>query len=81
MRRLAYILSLLVLLLIVSPNVSATVQSRDIIIIDKVEHKLNQVLLYLMMLFKPNLNSVNHHIQLTGEGIFLHSKSRTINSF
>ena len=46
MRRLAYILSLLVLLLTLSHNVSGTVQSRDIIIIDKVEHRLNKVLLY-----------------------------------
>lgn len=46
MRRLAYILSLLVLLLTLSHNVSGTVQSRDIIIIGKVEHRLNKVLLY-----------------------------------
>ena len=48
MRRLAYILSLLVLLLASSHNmiVNATPQSKDIIIIDKVEHGLNKVLLY-----------------------------------
>ena len=46
MRRLAHILSLIALLLIFSHNMSATRQARDIIIIDKVEHKLNKVLLY-----------------------------------
>ena len=46
MRRISYILSLLALLLAFSHNVSATRQARDIIIIDKVEHRLNKVLLY-----------------------------------
>lgn len=46
MKRLAYILSILALLLTFSHNVSATVQTRDIILIDKVEYKLNKVLLY-----------------------------------
>lgn len=48
MRRISYILSILALLLASSYNmiVSATPQARDIIIIDKVEHKLNKVLLY-----------------------------------
>ena len=48
MRRLAYILPLLALLLASSHNmiVNATPQSKDIIIIDKVEHGLNKVLLY-----------------------------------
>ena len=48
MRRLFYILSLLALLLASSYNmiVSATPQSKDIIIIDKVEHILNKNLIY-----------------------------------
>ena len=46
MKRLTYILSVLALLLTFSHNVSATRQARDIIIIDKVEHRLNKVLLY-----------------------------------
>lgn len=48
MKRLTYILSILTLLLASSYNmiVSATPQARDIIIIDKVEHRLNKVLLY-----------------------------------
>lgn len=48
MRRISYILSLLTLLLASSYNmiVSATPQARDIVIIDKVEHRLNKVLLY-----------------------------------
>ena len=46
MRRISYILSTIALLLAFSHNVSATRQARDIIIIDKVEHRLNQVLLY-----------------------------------
>ena len=46
MRRISYILSILTLLLAFSHNVSATNQARDIIIIDKVEHRLNKVLLY-----------------------------------
>ena len=46
MKRISYILSLLALLLAFSHNVSATRQARDIIIIDKVEHRLNKVLLY-----------------------------------
>jgi hypothetical protein len=46
MKRVAYIISLLVLLLTFSHNVSATSQARDIIIIDKVEYRLNKVLLY-----------------------------------
>ena len=48
MRRISYILSLLALLLASSHNmiVSATPQARDIIIIDKIEHGLNKILLY-----------------------------------
>ena len=48
MRRISYILSLLTLLLASSYNmiVSATPQARDIIIINKVEHRLNKVLFY-----------------------------------
>ena len=46
MKRLNYILSALTLLLAFSHNVNATRQARDIIIIDKVEHRLNKVLLY-----------------------------------
>lgn len=46
MRRISYILSILALLLAFSHNVNATRQARDIIIIDKVEHRLNKVLLY-----------------------------------
>ena len=46
MKRLTYILSILTLLLAFSHNVNATRQARDIIIIDKVEHRLNKVLLY-----------------------------------
>ena len=46
MKRLTYILLIHALLLIFSHNVSATVQTRDIILIDRVEHKLNKVLLY-----------------------------------
>lgn len=46
MRRLVHILSLMVLLLALSHNVSATRQANDIIIIDGSEHKLNKVLLY-----------------------------------
>ena len=46
MKRIANILSILALLLTFSYNVSATVQARDVIIIDKVEHKLNTNLLY-----------------------------------
>lgn len=45
-RIISYILSLLALLLAFSHNMSATRQARDIIIIDKVEHRLNKVLLY-----------------------------------
>ena len=41
MKRIANILSILALLLTFSYNVSATVQAQDVIIIDKVEHKLN----------------------------------------
>ena len=46
MRRISYILSTIALLLAFSHNVSATRQARDIIIIDKVEHRLNKVPLY-----------------------------------
>ena len=46
MKRISCILSILALLLAFSHNVSATRQARDIIIIDKVEHRLNKVLLY-----------------------------------
>ena len=46
MRRLINILSLITLLLAFSHNVNATRQARDIIIIDKVEHRLNKFLLY-----------------------------------
>ena len=46
MKRISHILSILALLLAFSHNVSATRQARDIIIIDKVEHLLNKVLLY-----------------------------------
>ena len=46
MKRISHILSILALLLAFSHNVSATRQARDIIIIDKVEHRLNKVLLY-----------------------------------
>ena len=46
MRRLTYILSLMALLLTLSHNVGATRQAHDLIIIDKVEHKLNKVFLY-----------------------------------
>ena len=45
MKRLTYILSILALLLTFSQNTSATRQARDIIIIDKVEHRLNRALL------------------------------------
>ena len=46
MKRLAYILSILGLLFTFPHNVNATRQVRDIIMIDKVEHRLNKVLLY-----------------------------------
>ena len=46
MKRLTYILSILALLLAFSHNANATRQVRDIIIINKVEHRLNKVLLY-----------------------------------
>ena len=46
MRRISYILSILTLLLAFSHNASATNQARDIIIINKVENRLNKVLLY-----------------------------------
>ena len=46
MKRQTYILSILALLLLFSYNASATRQARDIIIIDKVEHRLNKVPLY-----------------------------------
>ena len=46
MKRLTYILSVLAFLVAFSHNLSATRQARDIIIIDKVEHRLNKVLLY-----------------------------------
>ena len=46
MKRISHILSILALLLAFSHNVSATRQAQDIIIIDKVEHRLNKVLLY-----------------------------------
>ena len=46
MRRLTYILSILALLIAFSHNANATRQHRDIIIINKVEHRLNKVLLY-----------------------------------
>ena len=46
MKRLTYILSILALLLAFSHNANATRQARDMIIINKVEHRLNKVLLY-----------------------------------
>ncbi len=46
MKRLVCILYLIALLLTFSHNVSATVQARDIIIIEKVEHGLAKALLY-----------------------------------
>lgn len=46
MKRLTYILSVLALLLAFSHNANATRQARDMIIINKVEHRLNKVLLY-----------------------------------
>ncbi len=46
MKRLVCILYLIALLLTFSHNVSATVQARDIIIIDKVEHGLDKALLH-----------------------------------
>ena len=48
MRRLAYILSIILLLLSLSRNVSAstTIQVQDKIIINKVEHKVNQPLMF-----------------------------------
>ncbi|MBQ7899726.1 MAG: hypothetical protein IJ307_07735 [Bacteroidales bacterium] len=46
MKRIANILSVLALLVAFSHNVNATRQVQDIIIIDKVEHGLNKVLLY-----------------------------------
>ena len=46
MKRLTNILTLVALLLTLSQNVSATRQARDIIIIDKVGHRLNKALLY-----------------------------------
>ena len=46
MRRISYILSILTLMLAFSHNASATNQARDIIIINKVENRLNKVLLY-----------------------------------
>ena len=46
MKRISHILSILALLLAFSHNASATRQAQDIIIIDKVEHRLNKVLLY-----------------------------------
>ena len=46
MKRIANILSILALLVAFSHNVNATRQVQDIIIIDKVEHRLNKVLLY-----------------------------------
>ena len=46
MKRLTYILLILALLFAFSHNVNATRQARDIIIIDKVEHRLNKVPLY-----------------------------------
>lgn len=45
MRRLIFILSLMVFLLTLSHNVSATRQALDVVIIDKVDHKLNVNLL------------------------------------
>ena len=45
-KRLTYILLIPALLFAFSHNLSATRQARDIIIIDKVEHRLNQVPLY-----------------------------------
>lgn len=45
-RIISYILSILALLVAFSHNVNATRQVQDIIIIDKVEHGLNKVLLY-----------------------------------
>ena len=46
MKRLTYILSILALLLAFSHNANATRQVRDIIIINKVDHRLNKILLY-----------------------------------
>ena len=46
MKRISCILSILALLVAFSHNVNATRQAQDIIIIDKVEHRLNKVLLY-----------------------------------
>ena len=46
MKHLIHILLLLTLLLAFSHNASATNQARDIIIINKIEHRLNKVLLY-----------------------------------
>ena len=46
MKHLIYILMLLILQITLSHDVSATNQARDIIIINKIEHRLNKVLLY-----------------------------------
>ena len=48
MKHLTYILLLLILPLTLSHNVvaSTTVQNQDVIIIDKVKHKLNKPLLF-----------------------------------
>ena len=63
MKRLTYIVSLLAILLTLSYNVSAgsTIQTQDIIIIDKVEHRVNQPLLFQIdsvcyFSLKENLN-------------------------
>ncbi len=48
MRRISYILSLLALLLAFSHNVSAgtTIQAQDVIIINKVTHRVNKPLMF-----------------------------------
>ena len=85
MKRIANILSILALLLAFSHNVSATRQARDIIIIDKVEHRLNKVLLYQLDsvtydALEKKLDFSKSSFSGCWRGIFPLSKSRATNS-
>ena len=81
MRRISYILSILALLLAFSHNASATRQARDIIIINKVEHRLNKVPLYQLDFSKSSFSGCwRGHIstfEVKGNKLYLNS----INTF
>ena len=77
MKHLIYILLLLTLLLAFSHNASATNQARDIIIINKVEHRLNKVPLYQLDFSKSSFSGCwRGHIstfEVKGNKLYLNS--------